>query len=54
MMIVLNSQTYKQVLHTDEDIGKLKVISAKQTLQQLNPHAHLAVIKRRLNDEEAP
>ncbi len=46
------SNLHRQVLHTDEDIGKLKVISAKQTLQQLNPHAHFAVIKRRLNDEE--
>lgn len=46
------SNLHRQILHTDEDIGKLKVISAKQTLQQLNPLANLNVIERRLNDDE--
>ena len=31
------SNLHRQVLHTDEDIGKLKVISAKQTLPIPSP-----------------
>jgi adenylyltransferase/sulfurtransferase len=40
------------VLHNDNRIGALKVDSDKQSLEQLNPHASISTISRRLNDDQ--
>lgn len=46
------SNLQRQVLHNDHRIGDLKVDSAKQSLEQLNPHACITSINKRLNDEQ--
>jgi adenylyltransferase/sulfurtransferase len=46
------SNLQRQVLHTDVDIGKTKVVSARETLSQLNPHLTISTIDKRMNDAE--
>ncbi len=46
------SNLQRQVLHTDADIGKLKVESAAQSLGQLNPNTTINTISKKLNDDE--
>ncbi|MDH5300677.1 MAG: molybdopterin-synthase adenylyltransferase MoeB [Gammaproteobacteria bacterium] len=45
------SNLQRQILHTDADIGKLKVDSAKETLQALNPEIQITTISKRLEDD---
>ncbi|CAM3831955.1 Molybdopterin-synthase adenylyltransferase [Vibrio aerogenes CECT 7868] len=46
------SNLQRQVLHTDNDIGRLKVESAKASLQQLNPHIDIRTVAQRLSSGE--
>ena len=46
------SNLQRQVLHHDENIGQNKVDSAKQSLQQLNPHIKLNSINGKLNQNQ--
>jgi adenylyltransferase/sulfurtransferase len=40
----------RQILHTDHDIGRDKVESARETLLQINPNVSLSTIPQRLHD----
>jgi adenylyltransferase/sulfurtransferase len=46
------SNLQRQVLHIDSDIGKLKVISAKESLQALNPHLVVDTVAEKLTDPD--
>ncbi|EPW3767703.1 molybdopterin-synthase adenylyltransferase MoeB [Vibrio fluvialis] len=46
------SNLQRQVLHHDANIGQLKVASAAQSLQELNPHIAIETVAKRLNDDE--
>ncbi|MBB1268791.1 molybdopterin-synthase adenylyltransferase MoeB [Shewanella sp. SR44-3] len=46
------SNLQRQVLHHDDNIGQNKVDSAKQSLQQLNPHIKLNSINAKLSQNE--
>lgn len=50
--VVELSNLQRQVLHHDADIGKKKVLSAAQSLAQLNPYLEVATIDKRLSDSE--
>ena len=46
------SNLQRQILHTDDDIGKPKVESAKETLQALNPHIKITIHNKKLEGDE--
>ena len=46
------SNLQRQILHSTQDVGKLKVESAKETLNTLNPDVEITVIKTRLEDDD--
>lgn len=46
------SNLQRQVLHHDIDVGKPKVDSAKEALNQLNPNVRITSINKVLNDAE--
>ncbi|MDH5694661.1 MAG: molybdopterin-synthase adenylyltransferase MoeB [Gammaproteobacteria bacterium] len=46
------SNLQRQILHGTNDVGKLKVESAKETLNSLNPDVEVTIIKTRLEDDE--
>jgi len=46
------SNLQRQVLHHDCDIGTQKVLSAKASLQKLNPHLLIDTVSAKLNDQE--
>ncbi|EKO3382446.1 molybdopterin-synthase adenylyltransferase MoeB [Vibrio fluvialis] len=46
------SNLQRQVLHHDANIGELKVASAAQSLQELNPHIAIETVANRLSDNE--
>ncbi|WP_281630490.1 molybdopterin-synthase adenylyltransferase MoeB [Vibrio sp. St2] len=50
--VVELSNLQRQVLHYDADVGKKKVLSASESLQQLNPHLEVRTIDQRLSDED--
>ncbi|NOI13871.1 molybdopterin-synthase adenylyltransferase MoeB [Vibrio hepatarius] len=50
--VVELSNLQRQVLHYDADIGKKKVLSASESLTQLNPYLEVATIDKRLSDSE--
>lgn len=50
--VVELSNLQRQVLHHDADIGKKKVLSASESLTQLNPYLEVATIDKRLSDSE--
>lgn len=50
--VVELSNLQRQVLHHDADVGKKKVFSASESLQQLNPHLEVRTIDQRLSDED--
>jgi adenylyltransferase/sulfurtransferase len=50
--IVELSNLQRQILHTEADINKPKVESAKASLQALNRHSAIHAINHRLNDSE--
>lgn len=49
---VEESNLQRQIMHTEADVGKLKVDSAKETLTALNSHIQITAIPHRLEDEE--
>ncbi|NOH25044.1 molybdopterin-synthase adenylyltransferase MoeB [Vibrio europaeus] len=50
--VVELSNLQRQVLHHDADVGTKKVLSASNSLKQLNPHLEVETIDTRLTDEE--
>lgn len=46
------SNLQRQVLHSDGDIGRLKVDSAAESLRMLNPHLTVKTVAQRLDDNE--
>ena len=50
--VVELSNLQRQVLHHDADIGKKKVLSAAESLTQLNPHLDVVTVDKRLSDSE--
>ncbi|KLN63576.1 molybdopterin-synthase adenylyltransferase MoeB [Vibrio sp. VPAP30] len=50
--VVELSNLQRQVLHHDADVGTKKVLSASNSLKQLNPHLEVETIDRRLSDRE--
>jgi len=38
------SNLNRQILHNDSDIGKSKVISAQETLREINPHVQVEAL----------
>ncbi|MDV7103581.1 molybdopterin-synthase adenylyltransferase MoeB [Vibrio sp. TH_r3] len=46
------SNLQRQVLHTDADIGKLKVVSAAESLVKLNPYLVVNTVAKQLNDDD--
>ncbi|MDC5704967.1 molybdopterin-synthase adenylyltransferase MoeB [Vibrio europaeus] len=50
--VVELSNLQRQVLHHDADVGTKKVLSASNSLKQLNPHLEVETIDTRLSDEE--
>jgi len=45
------SNLQRQVMHTDDRVGQLKVESARQAMQQINPHVVVQTIPHRLNEQ---
>ena len=51
--IVEESNLHRQVIHTEKNIGKLKVLSAKETILAFNRHVHVVTFETRLTKENA-
>jgi molybdopterin-synthase adenylyltransferase len=51
--VVSLSNLHRQVLHSTDAIGRLKVDSAEDALARLNPHVHVEKITTRLNEDNA-
>ena len=51
--VVDRSNLLRQVLHRDEDIGKSKVISAKETLKAYNPDINVVMHDEPINSKNA-
>lgn len=49
--IVELSNLQRQILHGNDDVGKAKVESAKETLQNLNSEIQITVFNEKLNEE---
>lgn len=47
------SNLQRQVLHTTKDVGALKAVSAKNTLEAINPDTKVITFNERLNAENA-
>jgi adenylyltransferase/sulfurtransferase len=47
------SNLQRQILHTDADVGRPKVISAKETLQANNPEVNVIVHEEPINSDNA-
>jgi adenylyltransferase/sulfurtransferase len=45
------SNLNRQILHTDDDIGKKKVYSARETLSKLNPHVKIISLPEKIKRE---
>jgi len=50
--IVESSNLQRQVIHTEETVGELKVDSAKQFISSLNPYIKVTTIDHELTDDE--
>ncbi|KJY83821.1 molybdopterin-synthase adenylyltransferase [Vibrio galatheae] len=50
--VVELSNLQRQVLHHDADIGVKKVVSAANSLKQLNPYIEVGTVDKRLSDDE--
>ncbi|MFQ6372274.1 molybdopterin-synthase adenylyltransferase MoeB [Shewanella sp. YIC-542] len=46
------SNLQRQVLHLDKNVGQPKVLSARESLQQLNPHVAIKTLNQVLDDDE--
>ncbi len=51
--VVERSNLQRQVLHRDEDVGKRKVISAKETINAYNPDVDVEVYEEPINSSNA-
>ncbi len=51
--IVDSSNLQRQILHGDDDIGKSKLVSAEETLRQINPHVTLELHETRFESSNA-
>ena len=51
--IVEESNLHRQVIHTEKNIGKLKVLSAKETILAFNRHVNVVTFETRLTKENA-
>jgi len=45
---------HRQILYTDKEVGKSKVVTAKEAILQLNPHAIIHVFEEELTGNNAP
>ena len=46
------SNLQRQLLHGTSDVGKPKVVSAKETLLELNPEIQVTIIEKKLEEDE--
>jgi adenylyltransferase/sulfurtransferase len=46
------SNLHRQILYTEQDIGKKKTAAAKEKLQQLNPVLRINLVDHRMTDDE--
>lgn len=46
--VIAESNLNRQFLHNTGDVGKLKILSAKEKLSQLNPNVNLVIFNKRL------
>jgi molybdopterin/thiamine biosynthesis adenylyltransferase len=51
--VVEPSNLNRQVLHSDEDIGRLKVLSAEEKIQVLNPEVEMIAVEEMITSENA-
>ena len=49
--IVELTNIHRQVLHTEQDVGRAKVYSAQESLQAMNPDCDISPLSMRLDDE---
>jgi adenylyltransferase/sulfurtransferase len=47
------SNLNRQILHTEKDIGKNKSVSAKETLNELNPHVKVVALTESISEKTA-
>src|SRR5207247_498510 len=47
------SNLQRQILHSSEDVGRLKTVSAKETINRLNPGTEVVLYNTRLTSENA-
>ena len=47
------SNLHRQLLHTTDDVGRLKVESAADSIARINPHVTIEKIERRIDDTNA-
>lgn len=47
------SNLQRQILHEDGDIGRLKIESARDRLEELNPECHIALHQERITEKNA-
>lgn len=50
--VVEDSNLQRQIVHRTQDIGELKVLSAKRTIAEINPDCEVEAINRELDEEE--
>jgi len=51
--VVDYSNLQRQILHTDADVGRPKAVSAKETIQALNPNVDVVIHNTRISAENA-
>ncbi|MES2485789.1 MAG: HesA/MoeB/ThiF family protein [Bacteroidota bacterium] len=51
--IVEMHNLHRQILYTDREIGKSKVLTAKEAIQRLNPHATIHIFEEKLSANNA-
>lgn len=45
------SNLNRQILHSDQDLGKNKADSARESIARINPHVQVEVLKRRIEEQ---
>lgn len=51
--VVSESNLNRQFLHSTEDVGKLKILSAKEKLSKLNPEVNFITLNKKLDTDNA-